>query len=205
MEEDELQEASDYYCKCLVLVVQALSQPASCFDENLLVAVILLRFYELFSFQAESSLNLDGIACLLSATPMFSNSGGLAEAASWIGLGQDLLVAQTNKQAPKYPLENYDRTSAIGRSDAGSAASRIILLLAKIMRRVFSTGSEPHKDSWTYLNNSIEDWNDSKGFQPLFQQDARAADKAFPIISMISAPQGTAVSLFENRTYGILR
>jgi len=136
---------------------------------------------------------------------MFSNSGGLAEAASWIGLGQDLLVAQTNKQAPKYPLENYDRTSAIGRSDAGSAASRIILLLAKIMRRVFSTGSEPHKDSWTYLKNSIEDWNDSKGFQPLFQQDARAADKAFPIISMISAPQGTAVSLFENRTYGILR
>ncbi|THY25687.1 hypothetical protein D6D01_04995 [Aureobasidium pullulans] len=170
-----------------------------------MVAIVLLRFYELFSFQAESSLNLDGIACLLSATPMFSNLGGLAEAASWIGLGQDLLVAQTNKQAPKYPLENYDRTSAIRRSDAGSAASRIILLLAKIMRRVFSTGSEPHKDSWTYLENSIEDWNDSKGFRPLFQQDARAANKAFPIISMISAPQGTAVSLFENRTDGIFR
>ncbi|THW71970.1 hypothetical protein D6D19_06928 [Aureobasidium pullulans] len=197
LEEDELQEASDYYCKCLELVVQALSQPVSCFDENLLVAIVLLRFYELFSFQAESSLNLDGIACLLSATPMFSISGGLAEAASWIGLGQDLLVAQTNKQAPKYPLENYDRTSAIGRSDAGSAASRIILLLAKIMRRVFSTGSEPHKDSWTYLENSIEDWNDSKGFQPLFRQDARAANKAFPIVSMISAPQVIALQYYH--------
>ncbi|KAI4719303.1 hypothetical protein E4T48_04415 [Aureobasidium sp. EXF-10727] len=194
----EWHEASNYLSKCLELVIQAIPKPEHCHDDNLLVTIVCLRLYELFGHETLSSLHLDGLAGLLSAIPDSLQSGGLAEAAAWVALRHDLFIAMMNKQAPKFRLEDYDRSSVFQRRKTPSAtAYAIILIWAKILRHLYSTTQASPSVTWTGLEDAVRDWYNDKDFQPLFQQDANVeADQPFPIISMIDAPQTIALQVY---------
>jgi hypothetical protein len=187
------QEASDYLGKCLKLVIQALSHPEDSQSDNLPLTIVCLRLYELFGHESFSALHLDGLACLSSAMPKFLASGGVAEAAAWIALRHDLFIAMMSKQAPKFPLDDFDHSSIFQRrTDPCAAAYKIILIWAKLLRHLYSTDLGGVSTTWLGLEDAVKEWYDGKGFQPLFQQDANVVpDQPFPIISMINAPQGT--------------
>lgn len=189
---DNWQEASDYLGKCLKLVIQALSHPEDCHSDNLLVTIVCLRLYELFSHETFSALHLDGLASLSSAMPSFLRNGGLAEAAAWIALRHDLFIAMMSKQAPKFRLEDFDRSSVFQkRADPGGTAYKIILIWAKMLRHLYSPDPGSLFTTWQGLEDAVRNWYAKKGFQPIFQQDANVdPDQPFPIISMINAPQG---------------
>lgn len=189
---DNWQEASDYLGKCLKLVIQALSHPEECHSDNLLVTIVCLRLYELFSHETFSALHLDGLASLSSAMPSFLRNGGLAEAAAWIALRHDLFIAMMSKQAPKFRLEDFDRSSVFQkRADPGGTAYKIILIWAKMLRHLYSPDPGSLFTTWQGLEDAVRNWYAKKGFQPIFQQDANVdPDQPFPIISMINAPQG---------------
>jgi hypothetical protein len=191
---DDWQEASDYLGKCLKLVIQALSHPEDSHSDNLLLTIVCLRLYELFSHESFSALHLDGLACLSSAMLKFLQSGGLTEAAAWIALRHDLFIAMMSKQPPKIPLGDFDRSSVFQRrTDPSAPAYRIILIWAKMLQRLYSTDPDGLPTTWKGHQDDVQKWYDEKGFQPLFQQDANVSpDQPFPIISMINAPQGTS-------------
>jgi hypothetical protein len=186
------QEASDYLGKCLKLVIQALSHPEESHSDDLLLSIVCLRLYELFSHETFSALHLEGLACLSSAIPKFLQSGGLAEAAAWIALRHDLFIAMMSKQPPKFPLDDFDGSSIFQRrTDHSTPAYKIILIWAKMLRHLYSTDPETLSTTWLGLEDAVNSWYKEKGFQPLFQQDANVdPDQPFPIISMSSAPQG---------------
>lgn len=203
---DKWQEASDYLGKCLKLVIQALSHPADCHSDNLLVSIVCLRLYELFSHETFSALHLDGLASLSSAMPDFLKNGGLAEAAAWIALRHDLFIAMMSKQAPKLRLEDFDHSSVFHkRADPGGPAYEIILIWAKMLRHLYSTDPGGHSTTWQSLEDAVRSWYAKKDFQPIFQQDANLdPDQPFPIISMINAPQGMQISRPFSRTFALL-
>lgn len=188
--DNEKLEAADYHSRCLELVIDALSQPESCYDDILLATIVCLRFYEEFDYQADSFLHLSGVAKLLSAMPGFSNSGGLAEAASWQALRQDIYSSLVNKQAPSFELENYDQSSVFARLDFEAAANVIILTFAKILRFLYSSDRENTPITWADLEGLVETWNRRRAFQPVFYQDAYTMpDQPFPIISLTNSAQ----------------
>jgi hypothetical protein len=187
------QEASNYLGKCLKLVIQALSHPEGSHSDDLLLTIVCLRLYELFSHETFSVLHLDGLACLSSTIPKFLQSGGLAEAAAWIALRHDLFIAMMSKQPPKFSLDDFDHSSVFQRRiDAGAPAYKIILVWAKMLRHLYSTNPDTLSTTWLGLEGAVRSWYNEKGFQPLFQQDADVvSDQPFPIISLTNAPQGT--------------
>ncbi|KAI5206351.1 hypothetical protein E4T39_02551 [Aureobasidium subglaciale] len=198
LKDDAWPEASEYHSKCLELVIQALSQPESHHDDTLLVTIILLRYYDLFGHKAYSPLHLDGLAGLLCVIPDFLQAGGLAEAASWLALRQDLFIAMTRKQAPKSRLEDYERASVFKRrTDPGAATYAIILIWARLLRHMYSADPDRLVVTWDSLKEAARKWYDTKGFEPAFLQDANvASDQPFPVISMISASSVLALEYY---------
>ncbi|KAI5202488.1 hypothetical protein E4T38_05600 [Aureobasidium subglaciale] len=198
LKDDAWPEASGYHSKCLELVIQSLSRPESHHDDTLLVTIIMLRYYELFSQETYSSLHLDGLAGLLGVIPDFLQAGGLAEAASWLALRQDLFIAMTSKQAPKSRLEDYDRASVFKRrTDPGAATYAIVLIWAKLLRHMYTSDPSSLFTTWDSLEEAARKWYDTKGFEPAFLQDANlASDQPFPVISMISASSVLALEYY---------
>ncbi|KAI4846361.1 hypothetical protein E4T44_05105 [Aureobasidium sp. EXF-8845] len=199
LQNSDWQEASGYLGKCLKLVIQALSHPENSHSDDLLLTIVCLRLYELFSHETFSVLHLDGLACLSSAIPTFLKSGGLAEAAAWIALRHDLFIAMMSKQPPKFPLDDFDNSSVFQRrTDAGAPAYKIILIWARMLRHLYSTDPDTLSTAWLGLEHAVRSWYNERGFQPLFQQDANVDhDQPFPIISMSSAPQVIALEFYH--------
>lgn len=190
----EEHEASFYHGHCLRLVIDALSAAERSYDDTLLTAVVLLRSYEEIEQSTDRYLHLQGMGRLVAAIPTFAHSGGLAEAACWLSLRQDIFVSLINSQPPTLYLENYDQSSAFRFRDDGACANVIILIFAKILRLANSSEASYHDEQWADLESDVGKWNDRRVhlFQPIYDEEADVdSGRPFPVICMINAPQGT--------------
>lgn len=192
---DEL-EASYYHGHCLEMVIKTLSLPESSYDDNLFATIICLRLYEELDEEVDDFLHLQGIGRLLSAMPAFAHSGGLAEAASWQALRQDIYVALNNKIPPSFDLDNYGRSRVFDFRDDGACANVVILLFARILQLIFSPSAIANLGAWDEIERSLAAWDVQRAliFQPLFAKDADPnQDQPFPVIRLINPAQGEDV------------
>ena len=188
----EEHKASFYHGRCLRLVIKALSAPEPTYDDNLLTAVVLLRTYEELEQSTDKYLHLHGMGRLLASIPTFANSGGLAEAACWLSLRQDVFVSVTNGQLPTLGLENYEWSSAFKFYDDGACANVIVLIFAKMLRHHYAE-TEQSDDTWARLEAETNRWDDRRRilFQPVYSEDLDLnANRPFPVICMMNAFQG---------------
>lgn len=199
-------EAEFYHGLSLRLVIEALSASETTYDDDLLVAVVLLRVHEEIAQSTDRYLHLHGMSRLLASIPTFAHSGGLAEAACWLSLRQDLFVSLTIGQRPTLVLEHYDQSSAFKFRDDGACANVIILILAKILRLVYSAESQLEEE-WALLEGDVVRWNDrrAKLFRPIFEEDLDLnKNRPFPVICMINAPQGKLCTMLSQVSAEIL-
>lgn len=193
---DEL-EASYYHGQCLELVINALSQPESTYDDNLFATIVCMRVYEELDEEVDDFLHLQGVGRLLTAIPTFAYSGGLAEAASWQALRQDIYMALFNKVQPSFDLENYGRSRVFDFRDDDACANVIVLIFARILRLLYSSASTVDLDAWNDLEHSLEVWNTQRSlvFKPLYVKEADPTrDQPFPIIRLTNPAQGKSFS-----------
>lgn len=198
---DEL-EASYYHGQCLELVINALSQPESSYDDSLFATIVCLRVYEELYEEADDFLHLQGMGRLLNAIPNFAHSGGLAEAASWQALRQDIYVALCNKLPPSFDLENYGRSHVMAFRDDDACANAVILLFARLLRQLYSPPTAIKRDSWRDIDRDVAKWDAQRPliFQPLFVKDADPSqDQPFPVIRLSNPAQGRTLKLYTKR------
>lgn len=194
---DEL-EASYYHGQCLELVINALSQPESSYNDNLFATIVCLRVYEELYEEADDFLHLQGVGRLLNAIPTFAHSGGLAEAASWQALRQDVYVSLCNKVPPSFDLENYGRSHVMEFQDDDACANAVILLFARLLRQLYSPMAGRSVDSWGDIDRDVAEWDAQRPliFQPLFAKDADPGqDQPFPVIRLSNPAQGKPSTL----------
>ena len=185
-------EASFYHGQSLRLVIEALSASETTYDDDLLASVVLLRMHEEVEQWTDKYLHLRGIGRLLASIPTFAHSGGLAEAACWLSLRQDIFVSLLTGKPPTLTLEHYDQSSAFRFRDDGNCANVIILVFAKILRLVGSSDA-PSEDEWTLLEGDVKRWNDRRTrlFRPIYEEELDLNNnRPFPVICMINGPQG---------------
>lgn len=190
-------EASFYHGKCLGLVIDALSNSETLYDDNLLSTVTLLRVYEEIDETTDEYLHLRGMGRLMTKIPTFAHSGGLAEAACWQSLRQDIFVALVSCQPPTFNLDSYELSSAFTFRDEGACANVIVLLFAKVLKLVHSPGIDSFNEQWTLLEGDVERWNERRMrlFQPVYEEELDLeSGSPFPIVCMMNPPQGNVFS-----------
>lgn len=158
--------SSPYVDDCLQALIVALEDPLAHWDENFLVAVILLRLHEEMGDADEQCHHL-GTARILNSISCFAADGGLRESASWVSLRQHIYVSLTTQQPLNLSLDNYRHSSVFRDTDDESWANRIIFLFATILQTVFKDGGDVSSSSlakatWTELDDQVEEWQRMK-------------------------------------------
>jgi len=160
-----------YVDQCLQVLIVALEDPLAHWDENFLVAVILLRLHEEMG-DADEQCHHFGTARILNSISSFAADGGLRESASWVSLRQHIYVSLTTQQTINLSLDNYRHSSVFNEYDDESWANRIIFQFANILQHVFEDASFSNsltREKWSELDADVEEWQRTKPwtFAPL--------------------------------------
>ncbi|CAK3940769.1 hypothetical protein DOTSEDRAFT_132735 [Lecanosticta acicola] len=140
--------------------------------------------------------------------PTFTHSGGLAEAACWQALRQDIYASMVHLRATELS-QNYDQSSVFTFRDDAACANVVVLRFAKILRLAHrQEGQESDYAAWKRIADDVEAWNDRRNrlFQPIHYKDFDLAEsRPFPFINLISPPQVAALQYYHAcKTYLLL-
>jgi hypothetical protein len=188
-------EGLSYHGRCLKLVIRELSKPESSYDDNLVATMVCMRVYEELdnTSKADKFVHLQGVGRLLRAVPTFARSGGLAEAASWQALRQDVYVSIRDKIQPTFDLDNYGLSRFFNFSTDGACANVIILIFGRILRHLYAPAGPTLYDAWREIEHHVQLWDAQRArvFQPLFVKNANPeGNQPFPIVHVMNAAQG---------------
>jgi hypothetical protein len=189
-------EASTFHGECLELLIVALNKPQEKYDENLLITVVVLRFYEELERSTDRKYHLLGSNRLLNLMSRSASSGGLAEAVSWQFLRQAIYSSIVQCEPMQLDMQNYERSSVFHRDDDAAHANVIIFLCACIIQQCCTApGYAIDRKSWQRLADSVEEWhrNKPKIWQPLrYEAPDLSADRPFPELWIMSPPAGVS-------------
>lgn len=187
-------EASAFHGECLQLLIVALNQPEENYDDNLLITVVVLRFYEELERTTDRKCHLLGSNRLLNLMSRSASSGGLAEAVSWQFLRQAIYSSIAQYEPIQLDLRNYERSSVFHRDDDAALANAIIFFCACIVKLCCAVpGYAIDREDWQRLADCVEKWHSNKprSWQPLrYQPPNLSADQPFPELWIMSPPAG---------------
>ncbi|KAG9196525.1 hypothetical protein G6011_01646 [Alternaria panax] len=187
--------SQSYVDQCLQALIVALEDPLAHWDENFLIAVILLRLHEEMGDADEHCHHL-GTARILNSISSFAADGGLRESASWVSLRQHIYVSLTTQKPLNLSLDNYRHSAVFTEFDDESWANRIIFLFAVVLQTVFggsNNGSENiSRDTWKDLSDEVDGWERTKPWTfSAFHIEPDAGDRFEGSWPELLCPQGT--------------
>ncbi|KAH0421053.1 zn 2cys6 transcription factor [Colletotrichum camelliae] len=171
--------ALHYQNLCLNLLIPSMSGGQK-ITESVLTAVALLRQNEEMD-EDDYRFHLEGTSRILNMVPEFSTLGGVAEAACWLCLREDIYVSLTTQTPIRTGLDCFPNSVSICRNDDYSWASRSILNLSFLLKRAFC---EPRDASHVAISETeIAEWHASKpaSYRPIYFRDrSRGEGRCFP-------------------------
>lgn len=175
-----------YHQECLKHLIPMLDDTTAILEENLLASTIILRHLEEIevpvSGQSPSGQqsHLLGLHALIAAQEHATMSGGLRQAAFWVGLRQEIYVAFVNQRSivPALTHCNIDRSFDVAADHVW--ACRMVVLCADVIRYCFGESDQPLA-TYTFLADSVAQWHSFKpvSFTPVYHHEADA-DNVFP-------------------------
>ncbi|KAF5606923.1 ARCA-like protein [Fusarium subglutinans] len=152
-----------YHQNCLDALIPALSSSAAVMDENLLTAIVILRYMEeldvpLTSADTASESHLVGTRVFVAAQEKVLDFTGLRRAAFWVALRQEIHMAfmQARPVHPNFALEDISRLVQDD-DTCCTFANLTILQCAACLRYCY--GSEDQSFSaWERLQEAQERW-----------------------------------------------
>ncbi|KAK7407886.1 hypothetical protein QQX98_009945 [Neonectria punicea] len=152
-----------YHQHCLDVLIPALSSSAAIMDENLLTAIVILRYMEeldvpIMSSATASESHLMGTRVFIAAQDKLSEFASLRRAAFWVALRQEIHMAfiQARPVHPNFDLESISRL-VVPDENGCSFANLTILHCAACLRYCY--GAEEHStNTWEKLRASQDRW-----------------------------------------------
>ncbi|OHW98309.1 hypothetical protein CSPAE12_03091 [Colletotrichum incanum] len=155
--------ADRYHQRCLRSLIPALSSSTAVVDDNLLAAVVILRFTEevdIASMNLES--HLMGTRILLAAQENTADFSSLRLSAFWLALRQEIYMAFVHSR-PVHPnfFPSIKKILELGDKDANavdcSYANRVIAICAMCLSHCY--GQERHHGrSYAQLKDDLDVW-----------------------------------------------
>ncbi|KAF4998544.1 hypothetical protein FGRMN_3071 [Fusarium graminum] len=151
-----------YHQNCLDALIPALSSSAAIMDENLLTAIVILRYMEELdvplSADAASESHLVGTRVFVAAQEKVPDFTGLRRAAFWLALRQEIHMAfmQARPVHPNFVLEDVSRL--VQNDDTCCTFANLTILQCAACLR-YCYGSEDQSfAAWEHLRDAQERW-----------------------------------------------
>ncbi|KAK6396062.1 hypothetical protein LTR65_010172 [Meristemomyces frigidus] len=171
-----------YHQECLKHLIPMLDDTTAILDENLLASAIILRHLEEIEVPlsgqspSDQQSHLFGAHAFITAQERATMSGGLRQAAFWVGLRQEIYVAFVNQRSiiPALTHCNIDRSLDAAADHVW--ACRMVVLCADVIRYCFGEGDQPVA-TYIFLTDAVEQWHTSTplSFRPVYYHEADAA------------------------------
>lgn len=184
--------SNKYIQACLQHLIPMLDDSSALQDENLLASTIILRHVEEIEVPlsgqqpAEQESHLFGAHAFITAQERATITGGLRQAAFWVGLRQEIYVAFVNQRSIIPALEhcNIDRSFEAASDDVW--ACRMVVLAADIIRYCFGDHDHP-QSTYTFLADCATQWYNSKpaSFLPVYERQS-SEDNVFPELQYVA-------------------
>ena len=163
---------------------------------------VLVSIYANALVGEDNQFHLTGTTHILNTVSSFGSSGGLGEAAAWLCLRQDIYISLTSQKPLRTNLQNFDHSDTFGRNDDFAWASRMVFLLAKVLKCAFSYEvSAAHLTFLHDIEAEVETWYSAKPhtFNPIrFIPRAQKRDHRFPSIWMLLPVHGRLLLSFPS-------
>ncbi|EEU34867.1 uncharacterized protein NECHADRAFT_22487, partial [Fusarium vanettenii 77-13-4] len=175
----------EYLQKCLAVLIPALSCATAVVDENLLAAIVLLRFIEEidvpFSSNGSQS-HLIGTRVFLAAQKEVCEFTGLRLAAFWSALRQEIFTAVVHFKPVQLTELLTKITPFILPEDCNcSYANRTIIHCAACVQLCFGH-STVSQEQWDKLMDCLDQWWNARPwqFRPMTPADGERGSSSFP-------------------------
>ncbi|KAK4506883.1 hypothetical protein PRZ48_000616 [Zasmidium cellare] len=199
--------SNKYHQECLKHLIPMLDDTAAILDENLLASTIILRHLEEFEVPisgqqpADQHSHLLGAQAFIAAQERAAVSGGLRQAAFWVGLRQEVYVAFVNQRPVLPALEHCNVDRSFEAAEDHIWACRMVVLCADVLRYCFSESQESQAQSLAtcrYLVEQVQQWYDSKpaSFTPVFHREPTESE-VFPEIWYVSDSHATGIQHYH--------
>lgn len=166
-------DSPHYADNCLQILIKSIDDPFAHWDENLLVAVVILRLHEELSHDDDIRCHLFGTRKMLDSVSAFAADGGLREAASWVSLRQHIYVSLTEQQPLDITLQNFRHSAVFNEGSTRNEdwSNRIVFIFGTILDYAFGPALTPAPERWHELEAEVRNWYDTKpwDFAPLWQ------------------------------------
>ena len=168
-----------YHQECLKHLIPMLDDTTAILDENLLASTIILRHLEEIEVPlsgqhpAEQQSHLLGAHAFMAAQERATITGGLRQAAFWVGLRQEIYVAFVNQRSIIPALEHCNIDRSLEAADDHVWSCRMVALCADIIRYCFGEGDRS-TSTYTWLADNVDQWYLTKpaAFTPVYHKDA---------------------------------
>ena len=183
--------SNKYIQECLRGLIPMLDDQSALLDENLLAATIILRHVEEYEIPvtgqdtSQQDSHLFGAHTLMNAQERATVTGGLRQAAFWVGLRQEIYVAFCNQRSIIPALEhcNIDRSCTAASDDVW--ACRMVVLSADIIRYCFGEHDHP-QTTYARLGENTAQWYESKPASFTAVYESLSGDvNVFPVLQYI--------------------
>ncbi|WXC58784.1 hypothetical protein SNK03_004684 [Fusarium graminearum] len=189
-----------YHQNCLDALIPALSSTAAVMDENLLTAIVILRYMEeldvpLTSAETANESHLVGTRVFVAAQEKILDFTGLRRAAFWVALRQEIHMSfmQARPVDPNFALEDISRL--VQNDDTCCTFANLTILQCAACLR-YCYGSEDQSFSaWERLQEAQERWWAERPwhFHPMYINESDDVPGFFPQVLYLNDAVVTGV------------
>ncbi|GLA46409.1 hypothetical protein AnigIFM63604_009882 [Aspergillus niger] len=156
-----------YHNRCIAHLRSVSTEPNAILDENLLAAVVTLKFYEELDTPFHphpTTTAIRGLQVFLEAQARptimgSSTSWGLRQSAFWVGVRQEFHMAFTQQRPFRIPLDILDLYPAPGATSADYEwVNALLILAAHVIQFCFDEGASRSVVTYRELVRKRDDW-----------------------------------------------